>query len=37
MNNPELLSSFPRSSFVNAENKDFEPVLTVAKKIGLID
>jgi phosphonate transport system substrate-binding protein len=37
MNNPELLNSFPRSSFVNAENKDFEPVLTVAKKIGLID
>jgi len=37
MNNPELLNSFPRSSFVNATNKDFEPVLTVAKKIGLID
>ncbi|PKG84211.1 putative selenate ABC transporter substrate-binding protein [Colwellia sp. 75C3] len=37
MNNPELLKSFPRSSFVNADNKDFEPVLTVAKKIGLID
>jgi phosphonate transport system substrate-binding protein len=37
MNSPELLNSFPRSSFVNATNKDFEPVLTVAKKIGLID
>ena len=37
MNDPELLKSFPRSSFVNATNKDFEPVLTVAKKIGLID
>jgi phosphonate transport system substrate-binding protein len=37
MDNPELLNSFPRSSFVNADNKDFEPVLTVAKKIGLID
>ncbi|MFT6900570.1 MAG: phosphonate transport system substrate-binding protein [Colwellia sp.] len=37
MNNPDLLKSFPRSSFVNATNKDFEPVLTVAKKIGLID
>ena len=37
MNDPELLNSFPRSSFVNATNKDFEPVLTVAKKIGLID
>lgn len=37
MNSPELLNSFPRSSFVNADNKDFEPVLDVAKKIGLID
>ena len=37
MNSPELLNSFPRSSFVNADNQDFEPVLTVAKKIGLID
>ncbi|HCM46149.1 MAG TPA: putative selenate ABC transporter substrate-binding protein [Colwellia sp.] len=37
MNNPKLLNSFPRSSFVNADNKDFEPVLDVAKKIGLID
>jgi phosphonate transport system substrate-binding protein len=37
MNSPELLNSFPRSSFIGATNKDFEPVLTVAKKIGLID
>ncbi len=37
MNSPVLLNSFPRSSFVNAENKDFQPVLDVAKKIGLID
>jgi phosphonate transport system substrate-binding protein len=37
MKSPELLNSFPRSSFVNATNKDFEPVLAVAKKIGLID
>ena len=37
MKSPELLNSFPRSSFVNATNKDFEPVLDVAKKIGLID
>jgi phosphonate transport system substrate-binding protein len=37
MNSPELLNSFPRSSFIGATNKDFEPILTVAKKIGLID
>jgi len=37
MKSPELLNSFPRSSFVNATNKDFKPVLDVAKKIGLID
>jgi phosphonate transport system substrate-binding protein len=37
MKSPELLNSFPRSSFVNATNKDFEPVFDVAKKIGLID
>jgi len=37
MNDPELLNSFPRSSFVNAENKDFQPVEDVAKQIGLID
>jgi phosphonate transport system substrate-binding protein len=37
MNSPELLKSFPRSSFVKAENKDFQPVEDVAKQIGLID
>ena len=37
MDNPELLNSFPRSSFVNATNSDYKPVETVAKQIGLID
>jgi phosphonate transport system substrate-binding protein len=37
MNSPELLKSFPRSAFVKAENKDFQPVEDVAKEIGLID
>ncbi|PKI16538.1 putative selenate ABC transporter substrate-binding protein [Colwellia sp. 12G3] len=37
MDSPELLKSFPRSSFVKAENKDFQPVEDVAKQIGLID
>lgn len=37
MNSPELLKSFPRSSFVEAKNTDFQPVEDVAKQIGLID
>ena len=37
MDSPALLKSFPRSSFVKAENKDFQPVEDVAKQIGLID
>ncbi|MGL1957562.1 MAG: putative selenate ABC transporter substrate-binding protein [Colwellia sp.] len=37
MNDPELLKSFPRTSFVKAENKDYQPIEDVAKKIGLID
>jgi phosphonate transport system substrate-binding protein len=37
MDSPALLNSFPRSSFVKAKNKDFQPVEDVAKQIGLID
>ncbi len=37
MNDPELLSSFPRQGFIPASNSDFEPVRKVAKKIGLLD
>ncbi|MEI6895314.1 MAG: putative selenate ABC transporter substrate-binding protein [Colwellia sp.] len=37
MDNPELLKSFPRSSFIKAENKDYQPIEAVAKAIGLID
>ena len=37
MDNPKLLESFPRSSFIKAKNKDFQPVADVAKQIGLID
>ncbi len=33
----KILNAFPRSGFIKAENKDFEPILTVGKKIGLID
>ncbi len=37
MNDPELLASFPRKSFVKANNEDFTPVEDVARSIGLID
>ncbi len=37
MNDPDLLASFPRSSFVPADNLDYEPIENVAKAIGLID
>lgn len=37
MDDPELLKSFPRTSFVKTENKDYQPIEDVAKKIGLID
>ncbi|ACA87078.1 putative selenate ABC transporter substrate-binding protein [Shewanella woodyi] len=37
MDDPELLASFPRKSFVPADNLDYEPIEKVAKAIGLID
>jgi phosphonate transport system substrate-binding protein len=37
MNAPELLAAFPRSGFIPASNKDYEPIKKVAKEIGLID
>ncbi len=37
MNDEELLASFPRASFVEADNSDYQPVEDVAKQIGLID
>jgi phosphonate transport system substrate-binding protein len=33
----KILNAFPRTGFIKAQNKDFEPILTVGKKIGLID
>ncbi len=33
----KILGAFPRTGFIKAENKDFEPILIVGKKIGLID
>lgn len=37
MKNKDLLSSFPRSSFIPASNSDYQPILDVAKAIKLID
>ncbi len=37
MKDPELLSSFPRTSFVEASNDDYSPIKDVARSIGLID
>lgn len=37
MNDPDLLASFPRQSFVEATNADYQPILDTAKSIGLID
>ena len=37
MDDPLLLASFPRKSFVSAVNQDYEPIESVAQKIGLID
>ena len=37
MNDPDLLSSFPRASFIPAKNSDYAPIKDMAKEIGLID
>jgi len=33
----DVLASFPRTSFVPADNADYQPILDVAKKIGLLE
>ena len=37
LDSPDLLSSFPRKSFVPATNDDYQPIVDTAKAIGLID
>lgn len=37
MSDPDLLASFPRTSFVPASNADYQPIETTAKAIGLLD
>lgn len=37
MNDPDLLSSFPRAAFIPAQNSDYAPIKDTAKELGLID
>lgn len=37
MKDADLLSRFPRSGFIPASNKDFEPILDTARSVGLIE
>jgi phosphonate transport system substrate-binding protein len=37
MNDPDLLASFPRQSFIPANNVDYAPIENTARAIGLID
>ncbi|MCP4971894.1 MAG: putative selenate ABC transporter substrate-binding protein [Arcobacter sp.] len=33
----KILNAFPRSGFIKATNEDFAPILTTARKLGLVD
>lgn len=37
LDDPELLESFPRSRFIEADNEDYEPIRKVAEQLGIID
>ncbi|MDX1634097.1 MAG: putative selenate ABC transporter substrate-binding protein [Marinobacter sp.] len=37
LDDPELLKSFPRSTFIPASNEDYEPIRKVAEQIGILD
>lgn len=37
MDDPELLASFPRKSFIPATNADYQPIEDTAKALGLLD
>jgi len=37
MDDPALLESFPRESFVPADNDDYQPIEATARAIGLLD
>ena len=37
LDDPELLKQFPRKAFIPATNADYQPIVDVARKLGLID
>jgi phosphonate transport system substrate-binding protein len=37
MDDPDLLASFPRSGFIAADNKLYQPILDTAISVGIID
>ena len=37
MDDPDLMASFPRKSFIPASNDDYQPILDTGKEIGLLD
>ena len=37
MDDPDLLKSFPRASFITAQNSDYAPIEATAREVGLID
>ena len=37
MDDPDLLKSFPRASFIPAQNSDYAPIEATAREVGLID
>jgi len=37
LKDPELLKQFPRSAFIPASNKDYAPIVSVGKEIGLLE
>ncbi len=37
MNDPDLLSAFPRKAFVPASNDDYQAIIDTAKSIGILD
>jgi phosphonate transport system substrate-binding protein len=36
MKDPELLASFPRKSFIKADNSMYQPILDTAREIGIL-
>lgn len=37
LDNPDILASFPRTAFIKAENKEYQPILKTGLDIGIFD